>query len=67
MEALIRDGLVDAVLDITTTELADEQVGGAGDNWRAPAALGLQVDQRRASRTGRGADGSARQGPGREQ
>jgi uncharacterized protein (UPF0261 family) len=28
MEGLIRDGLVDAVLDITTTELADELVGG---------------------------------------
>lgn len=28
MEGLIRDGLVDAVLDVTTTELADELVGG---------------------------------------
>jgi uncharacterized protein (UPF0261 family) len=28
MEGLIRDGLVDAVLDLTTTELADELVGG---------------------------------------
>ncbi|QDV33620.1 Tm-1-like ATP-binding domain-containing protein [Tautonia plasticadhaerens] len=28
MERLIRDGLVDAVLDLTTTELADELVGG---------------------------------------
>jgi uncharacterized protein (UPF0261 family) len=28
MEALIRDGRVDAVLDLTTTELADELVGG---------------------------------------
>lgn len=28
MEGLIRDGLVDGVLDITTTELADELVGG---------------------------------------
>jgi uncharacterized protein (UPF0261 family) len=28
MEALIRDGLVTGVLDITTTELADELVGG---------------------------------------
>ncbi len=28
MESLIRDGLVDGVLDITTTELADELVGG---------------------------------------
>ncbi len=28
MEGLIRDGLVNGVLDLTTTELADEQVGG---------------------------------------
>lgn len=28
MEGLIRDGLIDAVLDLTTTELADEVVGG---------------------------------------
>ncbi len=28
MEGLIRDGQVDAVLDLTTTELADEEVGG---------------------------------------
>jgi uncharacterized protein (UPF0261 family) len=28
MEALIQDGLIDAVLDLTTTELADELVGG---------------------------------------
>jgi len=28
MEGLIRDGLVRGVLDLTTTELADEQVGG---------------------------------------
>ncbi len=28
MEGLIRDGRVDAVLDLTTTELADEHVGG---------------------------------------
>ena len=28
MEGLIRDGQIDAVLDLTTTELADEQVGG---------------------------------------
>ncbi|MDO8213560.1 Tm-1-like ATP-binding domain-containing protein [Conexibacter sp. CPCC 206217] len=28
MEALVRDGLVDAVLDVTTTELADELAGG---------------------------------------
>jgi uncharacterized protein (UPF0261 family) len=28
MEGLIRDGLVDGVLDLTTTELADELVGG---------------------------------------
>jgi uncharacterized protein (UPF0261 family) len=29
MEKLINDGLVDAVLDVTTTELCDEIVGGA--------------------------------------
>lgn len=28
MEGLIRDGQIDAVLDLTTTELADEEVGG---------------------------------------
>jgi uncharacterized protein (UPF0261 family) len=28
MEGLIRDGLIDGVLDLTTTELADELVGG---------------------------------------
>ena len=28
MEALIRDGQIDGVLDLTTTELADELVGG---------------------------------------
>jgi uncharacterized protein (UPF0261 family) len=28
METLIRDGLIDGVLDLTTTELADELVGG---------------------------------------
>jgi uncharacterized protein (UPF0261 family) len=28
MEAMIRDGLIEGVLDITTTELADELVGG---------------------------------------
>src|SRR5207244_5717000 len=28
MESLIRDGLIAGVLDITTTELADELVGG---------------------------------------
>jgi uncharacterized protein (UPF0261 family) len=35
MESLIRDGLISGVLDITTTELADEHVGGfltAGPN-----------------------------------
>ena len=28
MEAFIRDGLIAGVLDLTTTELADELVGG---------------------------------------
>ena len=31
MERLIGDGVVDAVLDVTTTELADELVGGELD------------------------------------
>lgn len=45
MEQLIRDGLVDAVLDLTTTELADELVGGvlsAGpDRLRAAVEAGV--------------------------
>lgn len=45
MESLVRDGLVDAVLDLTTTELADEEVGGilsAGpDRLEAAVARGL--------------------------
>jgi len=45
MEALIRDGAIDAVLDVTTTELADELVGGvcsAGpERLEAAGALGL--------------------------
>lgn len=45
MEGLIRDGLADAVLDVTTTELADELVGGvlsAGpDRLTAAAEVGL--------------------------
>jgi len=45
MESLIRDGLVSGVLDITTTELADELVGGilsAGpDRLTAAAAMGV--------------------------
>lgn len=44
MEGLIRDGAVDAVLDLTTTELADELVGGiltAGpDRLKAAARRG---------------------------
>ena len=42
MEALIQDGLVSGVLDITTTELADELVGGvlsAGPTRLTAAAL----------------------------
>jgi uncharacterized protein (UPF0261 family) len=42
MEALISDGLITGVLDITTTELADELVGGiltAGPNRLTAAAL----------------------------
>src|SRR6187401_1759148 len=42
MESLIRDGLIAGVLDITTTELADELVGGvltAGKDRLTAAAL----------------------------
>jgi uncharacterized protein (UPF0261 family) len=45
MESLVADGLVEGVLDITTTELADELVGGvlsAGpDRLTAAAAKGI--------------------------
>ncbi len=45
METLIRDGQIDAVLDLTTTELADELVGGilssGPDRLKAAVALGL--------------------------
>ncbi|MCC6222113.1 MAG: Tm-1-like ATP-binding domain-containing protein [Thermoleophilia bacterium] len=45
MEALVRDGFITAVLDVTTTELADELVGGvlsAGpDRLEAAGALGI--------------------------
>lgn len=45
MESLIRDGLIAGVLDITTTELADEDVGGvlsAGpDRLTAAGAAGI--------------------------
>lgn len=45
MESLIADGMIEAVLDITTTELADELVGGilaAGpDRLTAAAARGV--------------------------
>ncbi|NJD29081.1 MAG: UPF0261 family protein [Chloroflexi bacterium] len=45
MEALIREGLIDGVLDVTTTELADELVGGvcsAGpERLEAAGELGL--------------------------
>jgi uncharacterized protein (UPF0261 family) len=45
MEALIREGCFDAVLDITTTELADELCGGicsAGpDRLNAAAEMGI--------------------------
>lgn len=45
MESLIGDGLISAVLDVTTTELADELVGGvmsAGPNrLRAAGAAGI--------------------------
>src|SRR5690606_20498369 len=45
MESLIREGVFDAVLDITTTELADELCGGilsAGpDRLTAAAEMGI--------------------------
>ena len=45
MERLIADGLIDAVLDLTTTELADELVGGilssGPDRLKAAVARGL--------------------------
>jgi uncharacterized protein (UPF0261 family) len=45
MEGLIRDGRIDAVLDLTTTEMADELVGGilsAGpDRLKAAARRGI--------------------------
>lgn len=47
MEGLIRDGLIAGVLDITTTELADELVGGvlsAGPN-RLTAAADMGIPQ----------------------
>ena len=47
MEALIRDGQIDAVLDLTTTELADELVGGilsSGPN-RLKAAVNRGIPQ----------------------
>ncbi|WP_169976634.1 Tm-1-like ATP-binding domain-containing protein [Tautonia rosea] len=47
MEQLIRDGLVDGVLDLTTTELADELVGGvlsAGPD-RLSAAVSAGIPQ----------------------
>lgn len=47
MESLIRDGVIQGVLDITTTELADELVGGilsAGPN-RLTAALDMGIPQ----------------------
>jgi uncharacterized protein (UPF0261 family) len=42
MESFVRDGLIDGVLDVTTTELADELVGGvlsAGPDRLTAAAL----------------------------
>lgn len=47
MESLIRDGLISGVLDITTTELADELVGGvlSAGPTRLTAAASLGVPQ----------------------
>ena len=57
MEALIRDGFIAGVLDITTTELADELAGGvlsAGPNrLEAAGEMGIpQVVSRRRPRHG---------------
>ena len=45
MESFIRDGLIKGVLDITTTELADELVGGilsaGGERLTAAAIMGI--------------------------
>jgi uncharacterized protein (UPF0261 family) len=45
MEALVKSGFVTAVLDVTTTELCDELVGGvfpaAGDRLEVAGALGI--------------------------
>ncbi len=45
MEGLIRDGEIDAVLDLTTTEMADEVVGGilsaGADRLRAAGRRGI--------------------------
>jgi len=47
MESLIAEGLIAGVLDITTTELADELVGGflSAGNTRLSAAAGAGVPQ----------------------
>jgi len=47
MEAMIRDGLISGVLDITTTELADELVGGilSAGNERLTAAAIKRIPQ----------------------
>ena len=47
MEALVRDGTIRAVLDLTTTEVADEVVGGAlsAGPDRLTAAAGLGIPQ----------------------
>lgn len=47
MESFIRDGLIKGVLDITTTELADELVGGilSAGNERLTAAAMMGIPQ----------------------
>ncbi len=47
MESFIRDGLIKGVLDITTTELADELVGGilSAGNERLTAAATMGIPQ----------------------
>ena len=54
MEGLIRDGLIAGVLDITTTELADELAGGVHGRRAGPADRGGACG-RAAGDLGRGA------------
>ena len=53
MEAFIGDGLICGVLDLTTTELADELVGGTLDGWAgSPDGGGVARHTPRSFRSG---------------